>query len=104
MVARCYCAACGAEIEPWFGKNADDDATFETWRDTACVQCGMTLRASVARKAGALEHCAYCDARFDAAALDEVVFHAVGGCLEPDAQRPVTGIRGVRIDEPRGHH
>lgn len=46
-----------------------------------------------------LEHCAYCDAWFDPAMLDEAMLHAFGACLEPDAPRPATGIRGVLVDE-----
>lgn len=48
----------------------------------------------------ALERCAVCDAWFDPLALDELLFHAVGSCMNPDAERPRTGIRGEVADEP----
>ena len=41
-----------------------------------------------------------CDAWFDPISLDEVMLHAFGSCMVPDAQMPSTGIRGECVDEP----
>jgi len=48
MAVKSFCAACGAEIAPWFdatrGDTESDDAAFEKWMDTACPRCGKTPR------------------------------------------------------------
>jgi hypothetical protein len=47
-----------------------------------------------------LERCPTCDRWFDPAALDEVIHHAFSSCIDPDAEMPKTGIRGICVEEP----
>jgi DNA-directed RNA polymerase subunit RPC12/RpoP len=49
------CASCGAELQPWFDLTRDDgpqddDAAFETWRNTPCPNCGTTPRETGVRR------------------------------------------------------
>ena len=47
-----------------------------------------------------LERCPLCDAQVDPIALDEVLFHAAGACMDPDGEPPATGILGTLTFEP----
>lgn len=47
-----------------------------------------------------LEWCPLCDTWIDPEYLDEVLFHGFGSCIEPGAEKPQTGIRGVKVYEP----
>ncbi|HYC87795.1 MAG TPA: hypothetical protein VEO54_01165 [Thermoanaerobaculia bacterium] len=47
-----------------------------------------------------LEWCPLCDTWIDPEYLDEVLFHGFGSCIEPGAEPPQTGIRGVKVYEP----
>lgn len=50
MAVKSFCAACGAEVDPWFAvtrgemDDKDDDAAYERWLDMPCPQCGKTPR------------------------------------------------------------
>ncbi len=47
-----------------------------------------------------LEWCPLCDTWIDPVHLDEVLFHGFGSCLDPNGEKPRTGILGVKVFEP----